>query len=184
MDQIGNSCIAIADLQGFNNNKGEFILKELCFSIYNKHIEPNYNHYIFAPPFNWSDLSKKSRASAIWLKEFHHGFCWNQGEIPYNNRVNYIKPLLKDNLIIFVRGIQKIQWLKECCYNFNLKVQDINDILNENNIRLSDAAYELSHTNHCKLHRIVKHCAKQNVAIIETWLINHMNKNTSSVKNN
>lgn len=186
MDQTGRSCVAIADIQGFVINKRDFILKELCFTILDSEASNNsnnnnknnqYHHYIFKPPFNWSDLTKQSRANANWLHAFHHGFFWNQGQISYNNRGNYIKPLLKENLIILVKGYQKVQWVKECCQTSDIDVRNIEEEEYVDNFRLEDVAYELINKHHCRLHKIVKHCAKQNVKIIENWWkqYNHSN---------
>lgn len=172
-----NSKIAVADLQGFQVfEENSFVLKELCFSILNnnnngsKNNQSKYYHYIFAPPYEWHHLDKKSRASALWLRTFHHGFFWNQGEIPYCVRMDYIKPLLQENLIILVKGQQKVEWLKSV-FRSSLDVRNIEDIyVNGSNFRLGDEANELSNAQHCRMHRAVKHCAKQNVKIIENWL--------------
>lgn len=170
--------LAVADLQGFLYDNNEFILKELCFSILSGNTSSDkseYHHYIFAPPIKWYALSKKCRASALWLRTFHHGFFWNQGQIHYNDRIDYIKPLLQENLIILVKGRQKIQWLKEVCRNSTIDVRDIEKELTDEftNFRLADEAYKLSNVHHCRMHGIVKHCAKQNVKIIENWIKEH-----------
>lgn len=183
MSQRENICIAIADLQGFIIDGKDFVLKELCFSILNKnHIneKAEYHHYIFAPPFEWQQLTKQCHKNAIWLRTFHHGFFWKQGQISYNDRTDYIKPLLRDNLIIVVKGCQKIKWLKEFCSNFKIDVRDFDDVFTDAKFALSVEAFKLSNVHHCRMHHIVKHCAKQNVKIIENWIKELIPKCTTS----
>lgn len=180
MDQIDNSSsIAIVDFQGFLNYDTDFVLKELCFTVLNKNL---YHHFIFAPPFNWQQLDQKSRKSALWLKTFHHGFCWNSGHLPYNEISKYISPLFKPNLVILVKGGQKVQFLKQVCKNPYLDVRNIEDF--DCSMKLSEKSYDIANKYHCGLHRIVKHCATQNVKIIENWIkVNRPNWITSSNKN-
>lgn len=183
-----SSCsnIAVADLQGFfiEDFDNEFLVKELCFTILNNNDNNNeYHHYIFTPPFEWQDLSRKCRESALWLRSYHHGFSWNEGQLRYIDRIDYIQPLLQENLIILVKGRQKIQWLKEVCCNSKIDVRDIEDIFADEpgNYRLADEAYQLKNVHHCGMHRIVKHCAKQNVKIIESWLKEYEYKCKSTI---
>lgn len=160
---------AVVDLQGFQINKNEFVLKELCFSF------PNINkihHYIFAPPCNWTDISDSDKKGALFLKTFHHGFFWKHGSIPYHEIYQYIKPLLNPNLVIYVKGHQKIQWLHDICKDSTIDVRNIEELCS---INLVQEAYELSNEYHCGFHRVVKHCAKQNVKIIANWLKYHLN---------
>lgn len=176
---IQTNSIAVVDLQGFTSNN-EYILKEIYFSIFNYNgeddigtIEHNIDqHFIFKPPFAWNELDKGSKANAIWLLKFYHGFWWNDGQEDYSEIANYMKPLLRNNLIIFVKGFQKVQWLKDLCPNNpHLDVRNIEDL--GCNIRLSDESYNLNNSLHCSKHCKIRICARQNVEILKNWLRLH-----------
>ena len=173
-------CIAVVDLQGFQSSGDEYVLKELYFSIFdynNEIIENNTSrHYIFKQPFEWKHLERGYRANALWLSNFHHGFYWNDGDVNYSEIGNCITPLLRDKLIIFVKGSQKILWLKDLCRNIHLDVRNIEDF--NCNIRLSEESYNLSNSLHCCKHRKIVSCARQNVEILKNWLRNNLRKKT------
>lgn len=175
--------IAVVDLQGFTSNNNEFILKEIYFSIFNYNSEGEdigiieditNRHYIFKPPFDWNELDRGSRANAFWLAKFHHGIYWNDGYENYNEIFNCAKPLLRDNLVVFVKGIQKVLWLKDLCKAHDLDVRNIEDLGCA--IRLSEESYKLRNSYHCCKHNKVKHCARQNVKILKNWLRQHPQK--------
>lgn len=176
---IQSECIAVVDFQGFTSDN-EYILKELYFTIFNYSNDTIENitnqYYIFKPPFEWRELSKGSRANALWLLAFHHGFYWNSGRENYCEIDNCIKPLLRNNLVIFVKGFQKVQWLKNLCTrnNTHLDVRNIEDL--GCNIRLSNEANKLSNSLHCCNHHKIKHCARQNAEILKNWLLEYLRK--------
>lgn len=171
---ISSKHIAIVDFQGFLiKSENEFVLKELSFTFLDDNLE-NYNkkhcyhHYIFSKPYDWVELLANCQLKVLWTLAFYHGFYWNQGQIPYENIDQHIQPLLKDNLIIYVKGKEKTSQLKDICKNQYLDIKNIEEIGFDS--LLSAEAYNLSHAYHCNKHRIVKHCALQNVIIIENWL--------------
>lgn len=163
---------ALVDIQGFIINKeNDFVLKELSFlSINTDGTDNGIHHFIFSSPFSWQQLDKDSRLKALWLFAYHHGFYWNQGELSHEEIDNCIKPLLQKQLTIFVKGREKIRWLKRICKNPNLDIRDIDE---EHNLRFSTEAKKISHTLHCRKHRRVRHCALQNVKILDKWFRNH-----------
>jgi hypothetical protein len=123
---IGSERIAFVDLQGFVVNN-QFVLKEICFSVKsNRHDDniPSF-HYIFCEPFAWKYLSDMCRKKAMWLSTFHHGFYWKQGELSYEKINTCIAPLAEKNLIIYVKGQQKVNWLKQLCENIEIDCRNI-----------------------------------------------------------
>lgn len=168
--------IAFVDLQGFVVNNC-FVLKELSFSIIQDNgyqsidDSPNY-HYIFAAPFSWKYLSDICKKRTSWLTAFHHGLYWTQEGTAYEEIANCIEPLLEKDLIIYVKGEQKIGWLKELCYNPFLDCRNIEKL--GLNIRLADICHRLhSSPFHCKKHNQSYQCALQNVKAIEKWYTSH-----------
>lgn len=183
----GNGRIAFVDLQGFTLDGGErFILKEICFTIgrnkgcggadsENVFNPPISHHYIFSAPYGWNQLSQKSRTSAYWLTNFHHGLRWSQEGTSYNKVFDCVKPLLQhDNLLIYVKGDQKVEWLRQVCNNLYINCQNIEEIgcdislLGESIGIIDDTNYILLY--HCKKHNNSRNvCALQNCKIIENW---------------
>lgn len=181
MADIGG--IAFADLQGFIVNN-QFILKEICFSIQNSDIKNNLfnpppsNHYIFFAPFAWHQLGDKCKRSANWLTNNHHGLRWNQGEVDYDKISECIEPLLlQENLLIYVKGDQKVDWLKEVANNLYINCQNIEEIgcnisLNEEiAARSADQIFFKCNKHHNRA--INNRCALQNCKTIEYWYQNN-----------
>lgn len=173
--------IAFVDLQGFVVNK-EFVLKELCFSIKNvqqKNIDYNNPcyHYIFREPFSWKYVSDMCKKRAVWLSAFHHGFYWKQGDLPYEQIRTCIAPLMEKGLIIYTKGEQKVEWLKQLCVDCEVDCRNIEE--NGCTLQLSDGARNEHFQTHCNKHRKLNQCALRNVKQIEQWYFIN-NEQTSS----
>lgn len=178
--------IAFVDLQGFISIDTRFILKEICFSINdrqhnnsdNNTFNPTLNHHhIFLPPHAWNQLSESCRKSALWLTRNHHGLHWSQGEIDYNEISECVKPLLEQNLLIYVKGEQKIDWLKDICNNHNINCRNIEELgcdIRLGTIDDDDDDYNDRVFYHCNKHsRAFNRCALQNCEIIKYWYNNN-----------
>lgn len=158
--------IAFVDLQGFSVNK-QFVLKEISFSISSSHTNhtPSEYHYIYKPPFAWKFVSDACKRGIIWLTVFHHGFYWNDGVIPYTLIDKTIEPLRNPNLTIYVKGAQKVEWLKAILNANHIHFHNIEDIGCD--IRLSS---NQSCRVRCGEHKHkAKHCALQSVRLLESW---------------
>lgn len=180
IEMIRGVRIAFVDLQGFLVNRNQFVLKELGFLIIDA---PNGSnlvvdtipcyHYIFCPPFDWKYLSGSSKKHAIWLSAFHHGFYWTQGEVPYDDVQKCLAPLMEKDLIVYVKGEQKIGWLKELSGNCDIDCRNIEDdgcIINLNDYAHSDEM------KHCGKHRKHCQCSLRNADIIEKWFCTNNKK--------
>lgn len=176
--------IAFADLQGFFiGNDKRFILKEFCFSI-SSSINNNNNikfnpsishHYIFAAPFPFHHLSESCQKSVIWLTRNHHGLQWSQGQTNYNKIRECIQPLLEEHhhhhhhhLVIYVKGDQKVNWLKELCSNISIDCRNIEEIGCCSRLP-QDYGHIFYNCNQHDKRSTNRRCALQNTKIIENW---------------
>jgi hypothetical protein len=172
----GTERIAVLDIQGFRAEQ-QFIVKELSFSILIlSNIEFDVDrHYIFRPPFEWKALNRKDRQTSLWLRTHYHGFTWNSGNTNYCEIAKCFEELLKKsthNLVIFVKGKEKIQWLKNLCNDQNLVVRNLEEL--GCNINFNDEAIERMQPHHCRKHEIIKQCAKQNVEFLKEWVLQNV----------
>lgn len=157
--------IVFADLQGFIVNK-QFVLKELCFSCASEEL-PKY-HFVYEPPFEWKFVSDTCKRRIIWATIFHHGFYWNAGSVPYAQIERTIEALRAPSLIIYVKGSQKVAWLRNLIKDPRIDCRNIEEI--GCNFRLSDCA---SCRLMCGQHKHnAKSCALQTVGLLETWYWN------------
>lgn len=171
--------IAFVDLQGFLV-EGEFILKELCFSMQlADDVTPsNQNrHFIFAAPFAWKFLNKSCRKQAGWLCANHHGFHWTAGSVSYERITECIQPLLENNLTIYVKGEHKVHWLKKLCSKtVDVELNCINIEKIGCSIQLNGESSSNNNIFHCGFHNITKSCGLRNVKVIQNWYNNNINK--------
>jgi len=66
------------DVQGFFDNKNNFILKEIGI-VFEK--DPNLNNsFLIEPPYDFTLINTKSRKTAIRLANTHHKIFWSDGE--------------------------------------------------------------------------------------------------------
>lgn len=146
------------DLQGFKHNVNNFVLKEICI-INNTKIF----HSFVKSPYKWNELEEKYKRQAIWLKRNHHGFSWNDGYMNLSYVKNQIYMLSQEEMIIYVKGEEKVTWLKSIC-------PSINNIINIEKLDLSLHSYKLDIRDHCNFHNPFLHCAYQNaMSMKKTW---------------
>lgn len=174
----GSEQVAFVDIQGFVVDN-YFVLKELCFSFKgNRRRQPciddntfNY-HYIFCEPFAWKYVSDMCRKRALWLTAFHHGFYWKQGELSYEKISACLEPLKQNNLIIYVKGAQKVKWLRTLFGTFQIDCRNIEDYGCA--IQLSNGARNEHMHSHCNKHQKLQQCALRNIKQIEQWYFNNL----------
>lgn len=156
--------IAIVDLQGFIHNE-DFVIKEICILTKKKNI-----HEIVKSPFPFTSLSDKYKQQVKWLENNYHGLRWNQGYITQEELHDTIAPIL-NNKFIFVKGLNKIKWLREILsqqMNIYINVEDMGC-----DMKLSKpfSEEEIENIKCCKNHKFENnnHCALQNALLIEQW---------------
>lgn len=163
------------DMQGFLAD-GHFIIKELAISSYGS--DAILSHHIFDPPFEYQKLSKSDKRQAMWLKCFHHGFNWSDGATPYKGFLGIFEEIIPKNATIFVKGAEKIKWLKlllsassNCNDNYKsslyiVNIEDIGFMTSLKDIQLNDYNNPASH---CLKHDKLLQCAYKNVLFLKEW---------------
>jgi len=111
--------IAVIDVQGFHGINNNFIAKEIsiCFNL------TCHQQFLIKPPFNFALLSKKQQKQALWLTKNHHGIDWDAGQLSLLDVKKYLRFNLK-NYKVFVKGKQKVSWLKN---NFDINATALRD---------------------------------------------------------
>lgn len=151
---------AIVDIQGFQNERNEFILKEIAIITKNQMMI-----LLIKPPYRFYNLSRKERLQVCWIEK-NRGIYWNEGFVDYLNCNFHINNFLK-NKQVFVKGSEKVLWLRN--------ILDHNNIYNleYKNCPSLPKLYEqyknspdiVSCMNHNKI------CALKNVHCLNKWCI-------------
>lgn len=139
---------AFADVQGFTCGY-LFIVKEFAL----RDSEGTCIHYIFEAPFDISQLSEKDKKSYRYCRSYS-GFLWNSGKVPYSDAHLLINSALNDYEKIYVKGQNKVKWIKAYTKNEVINIENLNV-----NFRLRDCKMTT-----CKYHNGV--CALRNVFLI------------------
>lgn len=155
---------AIVDVQGFKTDENKFILKEIAMQCEGSN---NIVVLIFKPPFPFYNLSKTERRQVCWI-ERNRGIFWNGGFLPYNNYKTIITSILKEKQRIFVKGEEKVLWIKEmldeCCntrvYNIEARGCPSYQLLYKENELAGDVFSCIYHN---------KICALKNVICLKKW---------------
>jgi len=162
------------DLQGFLIRR-DFVVKEFA-ALKEGHV---LSHYIFECPYPWDILSRSERYQAIWLIENHHGIHWEDGIVPYEMAKSLITkavmgtPATNDNIIVYVKGREKREWLRDLLLDEARRVYVENIEAHYKDIE-SLNKLDITHTLRCQKH--VKNCALQNVFKIYNWWHRHHDK--------
>lgn len=108
--------VYICDIQGFQRiTEDSFIFKEVSFL--NIKINALPTAYLFKPPIAWEDLSAEEKCTTQWLEKAYHGIAWDSGDIPYH-RLHRVFQICSQGIEkIYVKGEQKVQWLKNLLPN-------------------------------------------------------------------
>lgn len=159
----------IVDVQGFKTDSNDFIVKEIAMQC-----GRNVLVLLVKPPFPFYNLTKTERNQVCWI-ERNRFFFWNEGFIPYTNYKNYIVNYLKNKPIIYVKGTEKVKWIRKIldsdinvdddqkCFN----IVNIEDFGCPNLLSLNDNYKECSEVYNCIYHS--KHCALRNVNCLMKW---------------
>lgn len=153
-----NSNCYIVDVQGFKDDKNNFIIKELALAA-----EEFTLVFSIKPPFPYSHLSDKERRLVSWVEK-KLGFSWSEGHIDYREFKRIIARYL-DQKKIFVKGLEKVKWIKELCNT--CFVTDIGDEGCPKLAVLYNTFLIGKRNNYCLSHN--EHCALSNVICIKKW---------------
>lgn len=107
----------ILDIQGFRDDQGGFIFKELaalslsdvvCYS------------FLFKPPENSTVSSKSALNKNRWLTNNYHGLTYECGYTPYTEVQNIIHDLTANVEAVYVKGIEKRAEILKICPDINV----------------------------------------------------------------
>lgn len=113
--------IVICDVQFFRNNDKSIILKSFsCCELFNSN--DIIDHFVFKPPFPFSDLNLTRRAEARHVTHFYHHINWDEGFIPYNDMSALLRSYLSNATEVIVKGDEKVKFInsvlhKNLCYD-------------------------------------------------------------------
>lgn len=171
----------VVDLQGFKDSKNKFIIKEFALAT-----KEYTQMFLIKPPYAYSTLSPEEKKHVIWIQR-NRGIYWKEGFIDVRVFKKIVKPYL-ENKSIFVKGNEKVKWVKELCPDCN--VFDIAEMGCPNLTTLSELYCKNRHpksneTNdgdvwwdhpsginnvcyNCVYHK--KMCALKNVILLKHWI--------------
>lgn len=149
----------IVDVQGFKGHNNKFIAKEIAV-LHNDH----HHHFIIKPPFNSNQLSPSLRREAQWLFQNHHGLKWDGGFTEFGEVRKYLRENIQ-NTVVYVKGIEKTQWLKELLQDENVEVTNIEEAACPS---LKELKRVYPNEIKCSYHN--KCCALQNVYLLSSFL--------------
>lgn len=156
----------IVDVQGFKDINNRFIVKEFYLETRNM----TFHDIVKSPVELKRILNRRQRNSIDWLTHQYHGIHWNDGFIELSELRNILWNYL-DKLRLFVKGKEKILWLKQIMKNDNLSCVNFEEF--DNNISLRNAEKKkdficcINHA-HIKSKKIAQ-CAVANVKILRKW---------------
>lgn len=153
------------DIQGLKFSDDKFILKEI--SCITGQIE---YHAIVKSPFIFSNLNKKFQLQAKWLSKCYHGIDWSNGNFHIRQVKNHLRELLQDQPI-FVKGIEKTNWLRQLFPEIRFEVYDL-DTEHGCDLKISNFHSDKKWEEQCSFHMNCEHhyqCARVNALAIQNW---------------
>lgn len=98
---------ALLDIQGFQLDNNEFIVKELAIRI-----GQQLNHYLFKPPIPFNKLTDRERRTVSYVERKIHGLRYSSGYMEYTELRKILHAINVDT--IYVKGHQKYRFLRQC----------------------------------------------------------------------
>lgn len=157
----------IIDVQGFKNKNNRFIVKEIYVETKNL----QFHGIIKSPSYIEKKLDKKHRNESKWLMHNYHGISWKDGYITLDELRQTLGPIINNKSVhIFVKGEEKIKWIKQIMGNETLICKNVE------NEYFSIQPEEREKCWSCTKHKHIKdskqiHCAVKNVKILKKWFM-------------
>lgn len=170
----------LIDIQGFKENKNNFILKEICLETKNL----QFHDIIKSPARLEKKLDKKHRRQVKWLTKHFHGISWSDGYITLNEMRRTLCSIFNNkNIHIYVKGEEKIDWLKQILQNDTLIYTNVENY--EFEVLSEDREKCWPCTKHKHIDESDKiHCALENVKMLKKWFMRQrLYKSGKSVPN-
>jgi len=179
MDQCANTNLqessVVLDIQCFNDNTNEFIVKEA--SVVDVATGTLLLHHIVKPPFDRAFLTDDKLRESYWLTKHCHGLDWNQGDIPYHVLIDKLMCCLAQRSIVYVKGLKKKQFVTNTLLptSSTVTVVDLGDIGCSSLFTINNLL-SINQTR-CGHHKCVKNrCALSNVTLLRSWLLMSANE--------
>lgn len=109
MNKLNRCEFGLVDFQFCHGNNDDIYVKELAF-MSGISIVPNY--FLFKPPFDIRELSRKGEKKNLYCQKYVNGLDWMDGDVDYCDVGKILSPL-NTYKYIFVFGIAKKQFLSQ-----------------------------------------------------------------------
>jgi len=111
----------VVDIQGFDVY-GNFIPKELCVVS----VESTFvRHRMIGPPTHYQRLSPQLKKQVNFVTNHIHGLYWDQGYALERDVLDLLRELLKYADKVFIKGSERVNYLKNLLKNISAKVIDL-----------------------------------------------------------
>lgn len=98
---------AVVDVQFFRTGSKNVTPKELAV-FDGTHVA----HYVFKPPFAFSNLEAKLQTEASWVEANHHCILWTEGLVPVYLFKQLMNRAVQDVNILYVKGLEKAAFVR------------------------------------------------------------------------
>ena len=96
----------------FQHERNNFVCKEVAVVYCTDVGAASVRSYVLGQPFPYALQSEKHRRQTQWLRR-HLGLRWEEDGIPYVFYPSIMRKLLADIDIVFVKGLEKQEWLRD-----------------------------------------------------------------------
>ena len=141
--------MSVIDLQGFQLTPHSFVVKELAFYDINNGY---HGRWSFKPPHPWEDLSPSKQKSYAWVTRNLHGMSWKSGKLPYKTFRRILMSLFTSYDIIYVKGLEKANFLKKFSADLNIVNLDCPKI-DDLHLPIVKCPFHLPESHYCALQR-------------------------------
>lgn len=104
--------VAVAELQGFKDNRNRFIVKELAIVAHCINV-----NIVFKSPYHKNNLHSAVRKSNDWCERNYHKILWEEGGIDFSFRL--VRTLLKPFSTVYTKGFEKKSFL--CTFHTDVR---------------------------------------------------------------
>lgn len=109
MSEIKTPKRCVIEFQGFRNSNGRFIIKELVIYDMTTHV---LNYFVFKPPFNFRQLSRKANRTNNWLTSNFHHITWDEGFTEYKELNHILQHYCNQYDKIYTSGEEKSKFIE------------------------------------------------------------------------
>lgn len=163
----------ILDIQGFGRFSDKFMLKELAAISIHTSAESmlSLTRILFKSPCSWVTLSSESKNLNTWLTQNYHGIPWSAGETSYKDMEKTVKKVVKDACYVYVKGLEKKQWLEKIINDDSTPVIDLEELGCPNHRILRYESKVVHWHGDCHGDVAGYRCAFENVQRLKSWYL-------------